>query len=159
MGLFKKKADPITERARALQTEIAALEAQIQKMGEKARHPSGPEKSQPVARSGSSHTPVFETGSYPKNAASPEPEVPPQHFNELGVRKYDLGAAFRRLKGHFRGPANHNPKLISYLAAGSIKGLRPLRYERRVARNRFIALFVILVLMIWGIAAVLLRRH
>ena len=33
-----------------------------------------------------------------------------------------------------------NPKLINYLAAGSIQGLRPLRYEKRVARNRFFAL-------------------
>ena len=32
MGVFKKKTDPISERARALSDEIAALEAQIRKL-------------------------------------------------------------------------------------------------------------------------------
>ena len=32
MGLFKKKADPLSERARALSSEIAALEAQIKQL-------------------------------------------------------------------------------------------------------------------------------
>ena len=32
MGLFKKKPDPISERALALNDQIAALEAQIQKL-------------------------------------------------------------------------------------------------------------------------------
>lgn len=43
------------------------------------------------------------------------------------------------------------------LAAGSVQGLRTLRYERRVARNRFIALFVILLLILWGLTYSYLR--
>jgi hypothetical protein len=74
------------------------------------------------------------------------------------MRKYDLVSALRRLQVYFRGTPTHNPKLVSYLAAGSIKGLRPLRYEKRVARNRFIALCVVLVLIAWGIVAVVLRQ-
>ena len=79
-------------------------------------------------------------------------------FNELGVRKYDLSAVWRRLKNNFRGPATSNPRLVNYLAAGSIQGLRPLRYEKRVARNRFVALVVLLILALWGIISALLRR-
>ena len=75
----------------------------------------------------------------------------PEHYNELGVRKYDLLALLRRFRGHFRGPSTTNPKLVSYLAAGGIQGLRPLRYEKRVARNRFIALALFLLLALWGI--------
>ena len=47
---------------------------------------------------------------------------------------------------------------MNYLAAGSIQGLRPLRYEKRVARNRFIFLVVVLVLVLWGILAVIFKR-
>jgi hypothetical protein len=40
---------------------------------------------------------------------------------------------------------------VSYLAVGSIKGLRPLRYEKRIARNRFIFLSLFFALILWGL--------
>jgi hypothetical protein len=83
----------------------------------------------------------------------------PEHYNDLGVRKYDLPALFGRLRNHLRGPSTTNPKLVSYLAAGGIQGLRPMRYEKRVARNRFIVLFVFLFLMLVGIITVFVRNH
>ncbi|HTD65857.1 MAG TPA: hypothetical protein VK846_04915, partial [Candidatus Limnocylindria bacterium] len=89
---------------------------------------------------------------------SPEGPVPREHYNELGVRKYDLAATWGRLKNLFKTPPASNPKLVNYLAAGSIQGLRPLRYEKRVARNRFIFLIVVLLLVLWGIIAVIFKR-
>ena len=74
-------------------------------------------------------------------------------------RQFDLGGAWRRLKNHLHGPPANNPKLINYLAAGSIQGLRPMRYEKRVARNRVIGLTLILVVVLWGIAAFLWRHR
>jgi hypothetical protein len=74
------------------------------------------------------------------------------------MRKYDLIAAWERVKGVFKAPPASNPKLVNYLAAGSIQGLRPMRYERRVARNRVIALTLILLVVLWGIIAVFWRR-
>jgi cell division protein FtsB len=47
---------------------------------------------------------------------------------------------------------------VNYLAAGGIQGLRPMRYEKRVARNRFIALVIILFLTLLGIVAVFVKR-
>ena len=64
----------------------------------------------------------------------------PDQFNDLGVRKYDLPALFNRLRRHFSRPEADNPRLVTYLAAGGVRGLRPMRYEKRVARNRFIVL-------------------
>jgi hypothetical protein len=90
--------------------------------------------------------------------AHAETQTTPTHFNELGIRKYDLVGAWRRLRNHFHGPPATNPRLVNYLAAGSIQGLRPMRYERRVARNRVIALTLILLVVLWGIIAVFWRR-
>ena len=70
-----------------------------------------------------------------------------------------LAGAWRRLKNQIHGPPANNPRLINYLAAGSIQGLRPMRYEKRVARNRFIGLTIILVVVLWGIAAFLWRHR
>ena len=63
-----------------------------------------------------------------------------------------------RFRIHFRGPSTTNPKLVSYLAAGGIQGLRPMRYEKRVARNRFMALVVILFMTLLGIILVFSRH-
>jgi hypothetical protein len=72
-------------------------------------------------------------------------------FNDLGVRKYDLPGLLRRLRDFFQGPHTSNPKLVNYLAAGGVQGLRPLRKEKRVARNRFLFFSALLFLGLLGI--------
>jgi len=52
-----------------------------------------------------------------------------------------------------------NPRLISYLAAGGVQGLQPLRKEKRVARNRFIVLVIFIFLLLFGIVSVYLRHR
>ncbi|HEV8541514.1 MAG TPA: hypothetical protein VGR78_03900 [Verrucomicrobiae bacterium] len=169
MPLFRKKADPISERARELNAEIARLEAQIKQVHGKIEHskshprvrstavPHGPTvNSGPAA---APKDPVFEQITYQKSREQPEIESSADRYNDLGVRKYDLAGAIRRLQTHFRGSATANPKLISYLAAGSIKGLRPLRYEKRIARNRFIFLSFLFVLILWGTLAAIFSQR
>lgn len=171
MGFFKKRTDPISARARALKAEIAALEAQIRDLNSKV----GNNKHQPRLRSTvvphplengvSSNSsakpanPVFETFNGRNLEVPIETVDAPELYNDLGVRKFDVTAVWKRMQNHFRGPTANNPKLVSYLAAGSIKGLRPLRYEKRIARNRFMALFVILFLLVWGVAAAFIRHR
>ena len=176
MAWFKKKPDPISDRARALNDEIAELESQIQQLGAQAQR----DLTQPRLRStalphGSTvshatptpapppepaaHEPIFEEVGQSRLKARGEAATTPEHYNELGVRKYDLPALARRLREHFRGPSTSNPKLVSYLAAGGIQGLRPLRYEKRVARNRFIFFVIILFLALLGTLVVFLKGH
>lgn len=198
MGLFKKKPDPISERAQALNEQIAALEAEIQRLSEapqesrdstlpappqaetapvptakeqnamarkprlrstarpfgQATPPASPFAAQPAATPG--QEPVFEEDDQSRLKQQPETATP-KHYNDLGVRKYDLPALWKRIRSHFSGPATTNPKLVNYLAAGSIQGLRPLRYEKRVARNRFLVLVGLLILVMWGIIALFKR--
>jgi hypothetical protein len=188
MSLFKKKRDPIAEREKLLNERIAALEEEIQHLASQpppmpavpAFHsnstavftPATPVQAQPRLRSTARphgqatpatttpalHEPVFEeVGKDRLNSdAGAAPPAPP---NDLGVRKNDLATALGRLKRHFRGPPTSNPKLVHYLSAGSIQGLRPLRYEKRVARNRVITLAVLLMVLLWGIIAFFYRRN
>jgi len=165
MGLFRKKADPITDRARALNAQISALEAKIQKLNQQVQAAQGPRLRSTVYPSGTAapgkspaaSEPIFEEVS--QLTQPPEPAATPQHFNELGVRKFDLLAVWRRLKKQFAGRPAANPKLINYLAAGSIQGLRPLRYEKRVARKRFFALAGAVGLLFLGFCLWLSRHH
>ncbi len=162
MGLFTRKRDPISERARTLESEIQKLENEIQKLHEQASEPPPKFRSSTLPGGAQAAKPpapheefeyIDQTQLQARN-----PPLPTEHYNELGLRKYDLTATWRRFKAHLKGPATPNPKLVNYLAAGSIQGLRPLRYEKRVARNRFILFVTILVLLLWGILAVVFRR-
>ncbi len=180
MAWFRKKPDPISDRARVLNQEIAALEAQIKTLDQRLQHkenqprlrstalPRGAtltHSSPPSAvttpqenKSGSVSEPIFEEVAQERLQSQGDAADTPEHYNELGVRKYDLTALVRRIKDHFQGPATTNPKLVNYLAAGGLQGLRPLRYEKRVARNRFIFLVVFLFLVLLGLLLVFVRR-
>jgi hypothetical protein len=174
MAWFKTKPDPITDRARALNDEIAALEAQIKSLDNRLQQQNAQPRLRSTALPQSITIQRVTSPSQAVSAPAPEPifeeidvnrlqkqadsTTTAGHYNELGVRKYDLPALFRRVRNHFRGPAASNPKLVSYLAAGGIQGFRPLRYEKRVARNRFIFFFIVLFLMLLGLVAVFFRH-
>lgn len=167
MAWFKKKADPISERSRALNAEIAALESKIKRYesqveseptGPRMRSTALPRATKPTAAPPPT-APVFEKVDTNRLMKPGEAENTPDHYNELGVRKYDLPALLRRLREQFRGPTASNPRLVNYLAAGGIQGMRPLRREKRIARNRTIALAIILLLALLGMVAVVLNRH
>jgi hypothetical protein len=182
MGWFNKKPDPISDRARVLNQQIAALEAQIEQLNAKVAdgRPAAADAKPTVAgpRLRSTALPQGAAAAAPATQPVPKPSEPifeeidqhrlqdraepastPEHFNELGVRKYDFAAFLRRVKDQFSGPSTANPKLVNYLAAGSIQGLRPMRYEKRVARKRLLVLCGLLFLALAGIVAMFARHH
>jgi len=206
MGVFKKKPDPISERAKALNQQIEALAEEIRRLDSQPAPapaeapPSTPARPTPAAASSNSKSPISKPAAAPASqprlrsttlprsaAGAPNPfnasapatsagheavvDVADQgplqqdretdsaeHYNDLGVRKYNLHAAWTRFKNNFRGPMASNPKLVNYLAAGSIQGLRPLRYEKRIARNRFLVFVAVLVLALWGLIWMFVRH-
>lgn len=147
MALFAKRMDPLTARERALKDDLKALENELHKLATEApkaiRRASVPNPAPPVA-------PSFSPPISP--ASAPVSPVPTGHFNARGIRKFDLLAWGQNIKNHLSGPGGNNPAMVKMLAAGSIHGLRPLRRERRVARNRFIFLFLALLAILWGLA-------
>ncbi len=183
MGWLRKKKDPISERAQALETEIKQLEARIQELSVQAQpppdpaptRPAQPARPQPRLRSTAlpgGHTVLKAGGASPTRPAAEQVfeevdhkrlHAPPEAagralYNELGMRKYDLPGAWQRLCNFFRGSSAQNQTLVKLLAAGNIQGLRPLRYEKRVARRRFLVFVFILFVVLWGIIAMFLRR-
>ncbi len=167
MGLFKKKSDPISERARTLNAEIAALESQIKKLS--AQADGAGESVLTTAKTATEAVPTATASEFSgqeivfekveQKPLKAESAVSQEHYNEMGVRKFDLPGLIQKIRGYFQGKPAANPKLVNYLAAGSVQGLRPLRYEKRVARNRFLALTGFLLLLVWGIIAWVLRHQ
>lgn len=167
MGLFRKKADPLAARARRLNAELARLRAEIDALSAHSPRADGQPRlrstawphglqvrHQPPPAAPPPAEPIFEAVDHERVKAAGEP-LPPNGalYNDLGMRKFDLVGAWRKVQKQFRGPAPSNPKLVTYLVAGNIKGLRALRYERRVARNRFLGLSLLLLFVLWGLLA------
>ncbi len=175
MGWFSKKTDPIQNRAHELDAEIAALESKIRKLNAQIEKtsPTPPAPSVPRLRtnnptpeaSSQQHTsPAFTPPpthahadenivevDLPAPASTVAPVETPAYYNARGVRKFDLLGALQRFRKSLTGPEPSNPKLVTYLAAGNIHGLRPLRHEQRVARNRFIVLCLVLLGVLFAI--------
>jgi|SRR5580765_3782613 len=169
MAWLKKKSNPLTDRQQALNKQIASLEAEIKRLDAKVHHGQGQPRMRSTALPHSStlqHTPtvtesrttppakasepIFEDVSQERIHTPTETANTPELYNELGVRKYDFPALTRRVRSFFNGPSTTNPKLVSYLAAGGIRGLQPLRKEKRIARNRFLLFTAILFSVLLG---------
>jgi hypothetical protein len=172
MSTPKKKPDPISDKARALNDEIAALEAEIKKLGDQLQRTPTPKFRSTATPQGTTIPHVAEKPAPPPPKPEPvfedikrSPLSPgaenetPELYNDLGLRKYDLPALWSRIRNHFRGPTTNNPRLVNYLAAGGVQGLRPLRYEKRVARNRVIALAIILLGILLGTALLFIQHY
>src|SRR5262245_51236206 len=105
MGWFRKKPDPISDRARALNDEIAALEAQIKTLDGRLQQNHAQPRLRSTALPQGITLPRTDPQNQPSLTASREPifeevdidrlqnqaETPSTaaHYNELGVRKYD----------------------------------------------------------------------
>src|SRR5687767_8698923 len=108
MGLFSKKADPITRQEKALKQQLAALEAEIKQLNTQLKEPpadvdinghapvSQPPP-QPAVRSTAIPQGARIAKSLPREPIFESVESVPitaqdtaAHFNDLGVRKYDL---------------------------------------------------------------------
>src|SRR5208337_451209 len=103
MALLKKKNDPISDRARTLNDQIAALESEIKKLDTQIQRSPSPKLRSTAIPHGATlvrtpesssaprplpDEPVFEQISAKSIQARAEAESP-DHYNELGVRKYD----------------------------------------------------------------------
>jgi hypothetical protein len=164
--------DPISERERVLNDQISSLQAEIKKLDSQIQRTPTPKLRSTAIPHGNTVSRKAEPAPPPPKPAVSEPvfeEIKPlkptteaepsDRFNGLGVRKYDLPALLQRVRDQFRRPTTSNPRLVNYLAAGGVHGLRPLRYGKRVARNRFILFTGVLFLLLLGIILFFVRNR
>ncbi len=169
MGLFRKKNDPIKDREKNLASEIDQLEDQIRALKGVLKQaeldpqgtPPAPPVRRPAARPAAAvepaktpAEPVFEPVDQQRLQAAANPFK--EKHDPRALQREGSTSLFEKVARYFRGPTSSNPKLVSYLAAGNIHGLQPLRYERRVARNRLLLWIVIIIVLIVGLLKVML---
>ena len=168
MGLFGKTKDPMASREEALEREIAQLQRKIADLSTRplpapkpaparpASVPSVPAASSPFVAPTSSQ-PVSRLPSAPIPAPRPAVGAPIPMEGAVPPHRYNLAEAWDRLKSRLAGRPRPPSGLVNLMAAGSVHGLRPLRYERKIARRRFLLSLSFLLLVLYGIARVIFR--
>lgn len=164
MGLFRKKNDPIKDREKNLVSEIDQLEEQIRRLQgvlksaenePRVRQTALPGRAVAARQAtaaespGAPAEPVFEAVDQQRLQSSAANPFHEKH-DPRALQREGSTSAWERFARYFRGPTSSNPKLVSYLAAGNIHGLQPLRYERRVARNRLLLWIGIIIVIFVG---------
>ena len=142
MGLFRRNKDPLKKRAKTVQNKLNELNAQIQDLDEN-----------PAQISSELHDLKQNDRLLPRRPSKMEKD---QSLDTKAQRPEKLWDWMT--KNFRKPPVSTNPKMVNFLAAGSIQGLRPLRYERRVARNRFLAFTTVLMLILIGLFWTLIKQ-
>jgi hypothetical protein len=151
MAWFGKRQNVLDRRLREIDKELGNLDSQVRRL-QRAPGKGAPPKSASTVYP-SNHPPPAEAA-----PAAPTPDRGRVSFGtprqrELWSRHapeeevHPPGGGGRSWWQQFfparQRPAD--PKLVSYLSTGSFKAMRPLRYERRMARYRFLFSFALLV--------------
>ena len=142
MGLFQRNKDPLKKRAKSVQNKLNELQAQIQELDES-----------PTQKSSKLHDLNQKKPSLPRRPSTMEKDQPLDTSVQRPEKFWNW-----IIKNFRKPPVSTNPNMVNFLAAGSIQGLRPLRYERRVARNRFLAFTTVLVLILIGLFWTLIKQ-
>lgn len=166
MPLFRTNPDPLSQRARSLKRRIGELESQIQELtseleaarSAEAAPASTESRSGRGGRVAAVQEPIFENIPHrPHDAAAALGQA--REAVALGLKRPGLKTWWSRVRRRLLGVPPAEDKLVQYLAAGGLQGLRPLRYERRVARNRIIFLSVVLAVILWGLLIVFWKTN
>jgi len=151
VGWFSKPKDPMTARQERLEREIAQLQRRIADLSTQPLPPVRPSVRPP------SPTPAQSSRPVPTPAPRPSSGIPAVAEHGAPHTRYNLAEALARLKARFGGRPRPPSGLVNLMAAGSVHGLQPLRYERKIARRRFILSLSFLLLVLYGIARVIFR--
>ncbi|MFA5191742.1 MAG: hypothetical protein WC740_13510 [Verrucomicrobiia bacterium] len=169
MAWFGKRQNALDRRLREIDKELENLDAQVRQLRR------APGKGSPFKPASTA---------YPSNRPPP-PEVPPEAEPPAAPpppARSSVSFGTPRQRELWSRPAPENevapssgarqtwwqsffhprhqpldPKLVSYLSTGSFKTVRPLRYERRMARYRFVFSIVLLGGTILGLVFALIH--
>ena len=167
--LLQARKDPISARARNLNNRARELKAEIRRLKKQSSlEPKFQRTTSLLSRKSddrserSSIGSLFETVEHDDLRIVDEIRDPEAHYNALGVRKLDPVGWVRRRAGKKPEPRDlsapeqpDHQKLAQYMAAGGVQGIEPLRREKRIARNRFLMMFVFFLIILCGVFAVM----
>jgi hypothetical protein len=166
--LLQAGKDPISSRAKSLSSRARELKAEIRKLEKQSikepkfqRTTSSKGRNRVEGLEDSSLQSMFETIEHKTLGLKNHSRDPQAHYNSQGVKKLDPMGWIKRQSE--RNPASDKAdieqasttKWVQYMATGGVQGIEPLRREKRIARNRFLLMFALFLVILCGIFAVM----
>ena len=148
MGWFTKSKDPMSARQAELDREIQAIQRRISDLAARPLPQAG---SRPL-RQPEARFPIPAVPERPTPAPAPMSVAGPRPGAPVPADRFNLVEAWQRWMQRLGIEPRRPSGLVHLMAAGSVHGLRPLRYERRIARRRFLLSLSLLLLLLYGIA-------
>ena len=158
---FSSRAKVLNNRARELKAEIRKLEKQFTQEPKYQRTTSSRGKYEQRGTGDTRLRSMFETIEHVSLGLKNNARDPEAHYNAQGVKKLDPMGWIKRQSE--KNPALENTdaeqanttKWVQYMATGGVQGIEPLRREKRIARNRFLLMFTLFLVILCGIFAVM----
>lgn len=160
MALFRKKEESsLSRRIREIERERKTIERDLRLLNKALKNP---EALQDLRRppGGAEESTEFDRGIPAEGPSSAAPGdelfssgqpaaasgLPPQRTRPgAGASDSDMNLAERE-----RSKLEGDHRFANYIVAGNVDGIRPLRHERRVQRNRAIVMIVaVLIVLVW----------
>lgn len=166
--LIQAGKDPISSRAKSLSSRARELKAEIRKLEKQStrepkfkRTTSSRERVSSEVTEENSLESMFETIEHETLGLRDNTRDPKAHYNSQGIKKLDLMGWIKRQTE--KSPASEKAnieaasttKWVQYMATGGVRGIEPLRREKRIARNRFLLMFALFLVILCGIFAVM----
>ena len=160
MGWFRKPKDPMAARQAELDREIQAIQRRISDLAARPLPQPVPQPSRATRWPDAASIPASDRSAQPTPAPLPAPapfSVPTQRVAAAPgpgapADRFNLVEAWQRWVHRLGFQPRRPSGLVHLMAAGSVHGLRPLRYERKIARRRFLLSLGLLLLILYGIA-------
>jgi hypothetical protein len=150
MGWFTKPKDPMSARQAELDREIEAIQRRISDLAARPLPQAGARSLR--SRESRVAVPVAADRPTPSPAPVPMSVAGPRAGATVPADRFNLVEAWQRWMQRLGIEPRRPSGLVHLMAAGSVHGLRPLRYERRIARRRFLFSLSLLLLLLYGIA-------
>ena len=158
---FSFRAKVLNNRARELKAEIRKLEKQCTQEPKYQRTTSSRGTYEQSDTGDTRLRSMFETIEHVSLGLKNNARDPQAHYNAQGVKKLDPMGWIKRHSE--KNPALENTdaekanttKWVQYMATGGVQGIEPLRREKRIARNRFLLMFTLFLVVLCGIFAVM----
>lgn len=160
MGWFRKPKDPMAARQAELDREIQAIQRRISDLAARPVPQPVPQPARARRWPDAASIPASDLSAQPTPAPLPAPapfSVPTQRVAAASgpgapADRFNLVEAWQRWVHRLGFQPRRPSGLVHLMAAGSVHGLRPLRYERKIARRRFLLSLGLLLLILYGIA-------
>jgi len=145
---MSSKDSPLKRRLEDLERELSAVNREVKSLTKDIGRGVARPSRQPPARPGSQTQGEARGNNYTGELFGSADRTSGRKSEEASPLSSE---AVERLSSQERAKLERNPRFANYFVSGSVDGIRPLRHERRIQRNKAITMIIVVLLVLLGV--------